>query len=717
MLENRLAREKSPYLLQHCHNPVDWFPWGDEAFEKARRERKPIFLSVGYSTCHWCHVMERESFENQAIAALLNESFVSVKVDREERPDVDRVYMTYVQATGVGGGWPMSVFLTPNLKPFFGGTYFPPEDRWGRPGFATVLRNVAEMWRDDRAGILAHGDSVIERLGAMFGAEAGGSPAGFFANENGDTVSAVLAGGVRQIAGGFDAEFGGFSDAPKFPRPATLHFLLRNAAAGGADASTAREMALFTLRAMAAGGIHDHLGGGFHRYSVDRFWHVPHFEKMLYDQAQLACAYLEAAQIAPEGIYAGVARGVLDYLRRDLTAPGGAFFSAEDADSALPENPEKRGEGAFYVWTEAEIDEALAADDAALFARFYGVEPHGNAPAGSDPHGELAGTNTLIQRMSVEELARQTGAPVEAVAASLARSRQVLFERRARRPRPHLDDKIVTAWNGLAISAFARGAGVLGDPYLDCALRAAAYVREKLWRGGRLLRCERETPGAKAEPRPPTEGFADDYAFLIQGLLDLYEAGGGHEWLSWAAELQTAQDRVFLDPDRGGYFSTSGADPSILLRGKESYDGAEPSPNSVAALNAFRLGRMLDSTELIGRAQTTVEAFSSQLVRSPTAMPIMLSALLFGTSPPRQIILAGRLDVPEGHPLDLKPFLRNIHDRFQWDAVLLFADGGPGQEWLGRSLAFIRSVAPVNGRAAAYLCDGFACQAPVTTVS
>lgn len=713
MSTNRLSKEKSPYLLAHQHNPVDWYPWGAEAFEKARREAKPIFLSVGYSTCHWCHVMERESFENAAIAALLNENFVSIKVDREERPDVDRVYMSFVQATTGSGGWPMSVFLTPALVPFLGGAYFPPEDRPNQAGFASLLRRVAQAWKEDRPNLVAHGNEVLDALRAS-------------------TVETTRP-GVKldpelmestylQIARNFDPQMGGFSPAPKFPHPAPLNFLFRYQALApqSPEAVHAREMALFTLDKMAVGGIHDALGGGFHRYSVDRFWHVPHFEKMLYDQAQIASAYLDAFQITGQRRYEEIARDTLDYVRRDLAAPEGGFYCAQDADSPLPENPEKLAEGAFYLWSQAEIESVLEPEDAKLFCQFYGVQPGGNAPG--DP--EFAGKNILVERTSMEELARQSGRSAGEIASSLARSRGVLFQRRSQRPRLHLDDKIVTAWNGLMLSALARGAQVLDDAsYLECAEATAGFLKKHLWHDGVLRRSYREGASHIA-------GFAADYAFLIQGLLDLYEAGANIRWLQWAAELQQAQDTRFYDAEQGGYWLAKSGDGSQLLRIKEDYDGAEPSPNSVAALNALRLGHMLDEPGLVGRGEATLRAFSNLLHRAPLAMPQMLAALDFALTPPKRVVFAGSFE--ETHALR-----RELHAHYIPRKIVLFADGGPGQAWLARRFAIADTAsfasrqageaAPVGsshemfgtrqsaGVAAAYLCENSTCRPPVTT--
>jgi len=693
---NALAREKSPYLLQHQHNPVEWYPWGEEAFAKARRENKPIFLSVGYSTCHWCHVMAHESFENAATAKLMNEHFVNVKVDREERPDVDRVYMTYVQATSGGGGWPMSVFLTPELKPFFGGTYFPPEDKYGRPGFPTVLLRLADAWEKDRDNVSATATKAIEALREY---TATGSGAGALPG------SEVLDAAYNQFARTFDEELGGFGSAPKFPRPVALNFLFRYHArqpAEARDGKVAASMALLTLRKMAAGGMHDHLGGGFHRYSVDRFWHVPHYEKMLYDQAQLAASYLEAFQITGDAQYATTARATLDYVRRDLTDPSGGFLSAEDADSLLEHGKPEHREGAFYTWTKEELDRLLGAETAPLFHRVYGVEAQGNSPAGSDPHGELGGQNTLIRRMSDAEAAKAVDRPEAEVAAQLAAARAKLFEIRAKRPHPHLDDKIITAWNGLMISAFARAAQVLDEPaYLQAAQRSAQFLKRELWKGGNLIRSYRE--GASA-----VKGFCDDYAFLIAGLLDLYEADFDVAWLAWALELQARQDALFGDP-QGGYFSVAEGDASILLRMKEDYDGAEPSPNSIAALNLQRLAQFTGRDEFRDRALKTLAVFADQMTKSPTAVPQFLGALDASLSKPRQIVIAGAAADPATRAL-----LREVQAHFIPHKLLLLADGAAGQKWLGERLEFLRTVAPLDGKPAAYVCENFVCQLPVT---
>jgi uncharacterized protein len=697
---NRLAREKSPYLLQHADNPVDWFPWGDEAFAKAREENKPIFLSIGYSTCHWCHVMAHESFESAEVAAVMNREFVNIKVDREERPDVDRVYMTFVQATTGGGGWPMSVWLTPELKPFVGGTYFPPEDRYGQPGFTKVLERIAAAWKQGHEKISEQGTKIIAALeqsvsGAVI--------------EPAQLGAQTLDAAYQQIARSYDAHEGGFGVAPKFPRPVTLNFLSRIYARTPKSESGrhALEMSLFTLRKMAAGGMHDHLGGGFHRYSVDAYWHVPHFEKMLYDQAQLAAAYLDAFQITREPIFEEVARDTLDYVRRDMTAKAGGFFSAEDADSVVPgiaDSGHSKKEGAFYVWTKDEIDAALG-PSAEIFNFHYAVKAEGNVPPGGDPHGEFTGKNILIELGSVADTAKHFGKDEPEVREVLVRARAALFAIRGKRPRPHLDDKIITAWNGLMISAFARGAQLLNDPvYLEAAIRAATFLSVELYDASRkvLFRNYRET-------RSAVEGFADDYAFVIQGLLDLYEASLDAGWLRFAIELQEIQDRLFFDEERGGYFSGAGNDASILLRLKEDNDSAEPAASSVAARNLLRLAQIRNDARAYERAQKTINAFAPQINHFASAMPQMLVAFDLSLGKPRQIVIAGDRESPETRSL-----IAEVHRHFVPNKILLLADGSDGQKYLEEKLEALRGMKPVDGKPTAYVCENFTCQAPVT---
>ncbi len=694
---NRLAREKSPYLLQHAHNPVDWYPWGEEAFAKARRENKPVFLSIGYSTCHWCHVMAHESFENETTAAIMNREFVNIKVDREERPDVDRVYMTFVQATTGGGGWPMSVWLTPDLKPFVGGTYFPPEDRYGQPGFAKVLERIAAAWKKDHEKIAEQGSQIIKALRESQNAQPEAAA---------KLDDQLFQPAYEQLLRSFDDKEGGFGTAPKFPRPVALNFLTRFYArdSKGESGKRALEMDLLTLRKMAAGGMHDHLGGGFHRYSVDRYWHVPHFEKMLYDQAQLASAYLDAFQITQDRQYADVARDILDYVARDMTSKEGGFFSAEDADSLLEHGKPEHAEGAFYVWTEKQVDAALG-DDSAVFKFHYGVQGHGNAPEGSDPQDEFRGKNILIERHTIAETAKHFKKSEDEARQSLLRSREKLLSLRNKRPRPHLDDKIISAWNGLMISAYARAAQVLGEPrYLEKATRAVKFLRANLYdeKSKLLFRNYRES-------RSTIEAFADDYGFVIQGLLDLYEASFDVEWLKFAIQLQETQDHLFFDEKNGGYFSTSGKDKSVVLRMKDDNDSAEPAASSIAALNLLRLAQFRDDKKLDERARKTIGAFAPTLSHFASAMPQMLIALDYSLAKPRQIVIAGKADNNE-----TKALLAEVHRHFLPNKILILADGGDGQKFFSEKNEAIRAMSPVDGKPAAYVCENFTCKAPVT---
>ncbi len=696
---NRLAHEKSPYLLQHAHNPVDWYPWGEEAFAKARRENKPIFLSVGYSTCHWCHVMAHESFENEDVAAIMNRDFVNIKVDREERPDVDRVYMTFVQATTGSGGWPMSVWLTPDLKPFVGGTYFPPEERYGQPAFKKVLERIATAWKDDHDKIVEQGSKIVEALRESQSAAPG----------EGEIDASIPDAAFRQIDRTYDPKEGGFGNAPKFPRPVTLNFLTRLYARDPKSDSGkhALDMTLFTLRKMAAGGMRDHIGGGFHRYSVDRYWHVPHFEKMLYDQAQLAVAYLDAFQITNDQQYESVARDILDYVARDMTSKEGGFFSAEDADSpvvGIDASSHKTAEGAFYVWTKKEIDDALG-DSADVFDFHYGVQAHGNAPEGSDPHDEFRGKNILIERQTVADAARHFKKSEAEIAKVLAQSREKLFAIRTQRPRPHLDDKIISSWNGLMISAYARAAQALDDPrYLEIATRSADFIRTKLYdsSGKILYRSYREG-------RSNVEGFADDYAMMIQGLLDLYEASFDVEYLKFAIQLQEIQDRLFLDEKNGGYFSNSGEDKNVFVRIKDDNDGAEPAASSIAALNLLRLSQIYDEPKIAERAKKTIDAFARVLLQFPSGMPEMLVAVEDSLGKPRQIVIAGKKESK-----DTKALLKEVHRHFLPNTIVILVDASEAQKYLGERNEAIRAMSLVEGKPAAYVCENFTCKAPVT---
>ena len=701
-MPNRLAQEPSPYLLQHANNPVDWYPWGEEAFAVARARDQPIFLSIGYSTCHWCHVMEHESFENAEIAERLNAQFIPIKVDREERPDVDRVYMTFVQATTGSGGWPMSVWLTPDLKPFYGGTYFPPTGRWGRPGFTEIFGEIATRWRDSRAQLVESADRVIERLRT---AQASRSSAAALPDGN------LLAAGVREYGQTFDRRHGGFGGAPKFPRPGELLFLLREYARTGA--TDARRMVLETLGAMAMGGMRDHVGGGFHRYSVDAQWRVPHFEKMLYDQAQLVLAFLEAAQAAGDPAFRRVAEDTVSYVRRELTHADGGFLSAEDADSLAPELVDQPGatktEGAFYIWGQAEIEQLFGADSDVVRFR-YGIEPGGNAP--HDPHNEFTKKNLLYIARDIDDVARLSGRSIEDVTTVLDGARLRLFEARCARPRPHLDDKVLAGWNGLMIAACGRAARVTpldeagAATSLEAAVRAAEFLRDRLWdqERGRLLRRFRDG-------RSDIDGYSEDYASVVWGLLELFQAGGDPAWLDWARQLQTIQNELFWDDADGGWFSTTGDDSSVLLRLKEDYDGAEPSASSMAVGNLLTLGHLVGGDEAADYGDR-VERALRRVVTAPQAarvVPLMAAAASTFLAGVSQVVLVGARDAPGTLALH-----RVLAQHYLPGVVSLIVEPGAHQDAVAERLPWVGALRAAGHQPTAYVCRDFSCQAPVT---
>ncbi|XP_068769702.1 spermatogenesis-associated protein 20 isoform X2 [Struthio camelus] len=714
---NRLINEKSPYLLQHAHNPVDWYPWGQEAFDKAKKENKLIFLSVGYSTCHWCHVMEEESFKNKEIGEIMNKNFVCIKVDREERPDVDKVYMTFVQATSGGGGWPMSVWLTPDLKPFAGGTYFPPEDRVYRVGFRTVLLRIADQWKENKDALLENSQKIMEAL--LTQAEIRGQ-----AQESPPASKEVMATCFQQLSSSYDEEYGGFSEFPKFPTPVNLNFLFTYWALHRTTPEGARalQMALHTLKRMAYGGIHDHIGQGFHRYSTDQHWHVPHFEKMLYDQGQLAAAYARAFQISGDEFFADVAGDILLYVSRDLSDQAGGFYSAEDADSYPTATSEEKREGAFCVWAAEEIRALLpdpvegATEGTTLgdvFMHHYGVKEEGNVSPMKDPHKELKGKNVLIVQSSLELTAAQFGLEVGRLSALLRDCRQRLSAARAQRPRPHLDTKMLASWNGLMISGFAQaGATLAKEEYVSRAVQAASFLRRHLFdpTSGRLLRsCYRGKDNTVEQSAVPIQGFLEDYVFVIQALFDLYEASLDQGWLEWALQLQHMQDKLFWDPKGFAYFSSEAGDPSLLLRLKDDQDGAEPSANSVTVTNLLRAASYSGHMEWVEKAGQILAAFSERLLKIPIALPEMARASAAFHHTLKQVVVCGD---PQGE--DTKDLLRCVHSVFCPNKVLMLADGD-GAGFLSRQLPFLSSLERKDGKATAYLCSNFACSLPVTS--
>jgi hypothetical protein len=686
---NRLALEKSPYLLQHAFNPVDWYPWGEEAFVKAKAEDKPIFLSIGYSTCHWCHVMAHESFENSEIAVLLNQWFVSIKVDREERPDIDSMYMAATQAISGSGGWPMSVFLFPDGRPFYAGTYFPPESRYGRSGFPQILSNIHEAWKNRRNELDSAAGQFIKAIEASAGK-----------TDDGVIGPDVFESCFSAITGEYDGKYGGFGQKPKFPRPVVLNFLLRYWYRTKNE--HALTMVLQTLEKMAGGGMHDQLGGGFHRYSVDEFWLVPHFEKMLYDQSQLLNSYLDAYQITQNQLYADVARAIVGYVLRDLRDPDGAFYSAEDADSDDPYEKGRHGEGAFYLWTKEEIVKTLDQQAAKIFQFCYGIENDGNVE--EDPQKEFTGKNILYLKNRLRDTARYFNVRIEEIEKSLNDSKAVLFAKRSSRQRPYRDDKIITAWNGLMIGALARASAVLHDREMsESANKAAFFIWKHLYdeKKGTLKRRYRQGSSGPV-------GQLEDYAFLVSGLIDLYQLDQESRWLQWAVELTETQIRLFWDKQNNAFFD-SVEDNHLLVRMKEAYDGAEPAGNSIAAMNLLRLGLLTSNDAWQEKAAQIMDYFSEQIKRYPPAMVQMLCAWDQHTAKQEQIVIAGKRKAE-----DTENLLKKVHESYSPGRLVLLAAGGENQQFLAQKLPFLKDVAMIDGKATAYVCRNFTCNLPVT---
>ena len=672
---NRLIREKSPYLIQHAHNPVDWYPWSDEAFERARAENKPIFLSVGYSTCHWCHVMAHESFEDAEVARLMNEAFVCIKVDREERPDVDGIYMSVCQIMTGSGGWPLTILMTPERKPFFAGTYIPKENRHGRIGMIELIQGVERVWKTRHGDVLSSAEQVTMTMQQVSKESSAGEPPG----------KTACRAAYEALAGQFDESHGGFGGAPKFPSPHHFLFLLRYWKRTGEP--MALEMVEKSLAAMRRGGVYDHLGYGFHRYSTDARWRLPHFEKMLYDQAMLSMAFLEVFQATGKTLYAETAGEIFTYVLRELKAPGGGFYCAEDADS-------EGEEGKFYQWTEPEIRAALDPAEAALVIGTFGIEKDGNFL--DEATRQRTGRNVLFLARSPEEEAR----------AMLEGAREKLFRARERRVRPGLDDKILTDWNGLMIAAMAKGAQVLDRPdWAEAAAEAARFVLTRLRdERGRLLHRYRE--GEAAVP-----GMLDDYAFLIWGLLELYEATFEAGTLKAALELADNTVNHFHDEKGGGFFFTADDGEEILFRQKDSYDGAIPSGNSVIMLDLLRLSRITGRSDLEQKAIGVSRAFARNIGQIPSAYSQLMVALEFLAGPQFEIVIAGK---PRAQ--DTQAMLDAVRRSFLPNRVLLLRPQGAGSGAIAAIAPYTKDMKADGGRATAYVCRNFSCAKPVRTV-
>lgn len=680
---NRLVFEKSPYLLQHAANPVNWYPWGEEAFAAARAEDKPIFLSIGYSTCHWCHVMERECFEDEEVARLLNESFISIKVDREERPDVDQVYMAVTQALTGSGGWPMTVVLTPDKKPFFAGTYFPKHGNRRRPGLMKILPQLRDAWESERENVAASADRIVETIRRKTTGRRGG--------EIHDEVQTSAFAGLSDR---YDEAWGGFGRAPKFPTAHNLGFLLRYFQRSGDDRALA--MVAKTLTLMRRGGIYDHVGFGFHRYSTDRQWLVPHFEKMLYDQALLALAYTEAWQATGRSLFQRTADEVLTFVLREMTSPEGGFYSAIDADS-------DGEEGLYYLWTPGEIRSALDGPDAELVIETYGVEETGNFP--DQATGRKTGRSILHRSRPLEIIAEERGVSEDELVSRLDRCREVLYGVRKKRVSPLLDDKVLTDWNGLMISAMAVAGQAFGkQQYVEAATRAASFIRLHLVdENERLLKRYRE--GDAAHP-----ATLEDYAFLIGGLIDLYEATFDVEHLQWAIELEGQMRAHFEDPARGGFYLSADDGEDLFIRTKESYDGAIPSGNSVAILDLARLARLTGDMSYERRAWRAVHALSGDVGEAPVAHTQFLMGLDFLEGPSFEIVVAGYSGSP-----DTEEMLGALRTRFLPNKVVLFRKVGAADP-ITRIAEFTAVQTALNGVATAYVCRDFVCGLPTQDV-
>ncbi len=657
---NRLSAEKSPYLLQHQFNPVNWYPWGEEAFAAAQKQKKPIFLSIGYSVCYWCHVMEKESFENEEVAKFLNDHFISIKVDREERPDVDQIYMDAVMRMTGRGGWPMTVFLTPDRKPFFGGTYYP-KDR-----FLRLLSRVSKMWQSDRARVI----EAAQELYRSISAEESQKAAAGLSEE-------TFSGAITFLKQSFDGQYGGFGAAPKFPQSARLNFLMRMYHRK-ADPSL-HKMVTETLNAMARGGMYDHLGGGFHRYSTDTQWLIPHYEKMLYDNALLSWTYLEAAQLFESKDYEIIAEETLDYVLREMCDPAGGFYSAQDAG-------EVGKEGEFYVWKYSELQELLNPGELAALVEKFGVTKQGNFE-----HG----TNALHLSQGVSLSDR--GLP------ELTSARRKLFQRRAKRTPPHLDDKILTGWNGLMIASMAKGYQVLGNErYLSAAQAAARFIRSNLLKDGKLLRRYREGEAKFA-------GYLEDYSYLIFGLLALYESDFDPQWLRWAEELSSRQDKEFWDEVHGGYYFSRSDDPSLLFRKKELADGAIPSANSVALLNLLRLNHFTFKAHYQNRALELLDAFSNDVSRWPASHASTLLGLDFLLSDAKEVVVVGDLASPIAASMKSR-----LYKSFLPNKVVAF--GAPTSLEDESSIPLFRGRRILGGKTTIYVCEKGRCKLPTNDV-
>ena len=680
--QNRLADSQSPYLLQHASNPVDWYPWGDEAFEKAKEENKPIFLSIGYSTCHWCHVMEHESFEDSTVAAQMNEYFVSIKVDREEMPEVDHLYMSVCQAMTGRGGWPLTIVMTPDKEPFFAGTYFPKQGRGQRPGMLQIIPSLANAWSLKQTEIRGSINKIKDYLVQINTSVPGD-----------EWEETMIKEAFTQYASRFDPDYGGFGKAPKFPSPHNLILLLRYSKLY--DEPTALNMVETTLHYMRLGGVFDHIGLGFHRYSTDKRWFLPHFEKMLYDQAMLSMAYLEAYQLTGNEKYAQVAREIFTYVLRDMTHKEGGFYSAEDADS-------EGEEGVFYIWSKEELIEILGPEDGSRMAKIFGFSDNGNFR--DEASGKSTGNNIPYLPRNKDELAKKSGMSLDEFDGFVEMSRQQLFDVREKRIHPLKDDKILTDWNGLMIAALALGGQVLNEPdYITAAERAAEFVEKNLRdKKGRLMKRYRL---GKAGLSP----HLDDYSFMVWGLLNLYEATFDTEYLTRAIEFTDIMNKDFSD-ENGGFFIGSKDAEKLMVRAKDSYDGAIPSGNSVAVMNLFRLSKITGSTQWVDLADKALKAFTKQARNSPTGFAHMLTGFMFDLKDPKELVI-----VADGKTPETQELIQQIRGNYSPNKVVLFKDMSDPDP-LTEIASWTKTHSMMDGKPTFYVCENFSCKRPTTNI-
>ena len=665
---NHLANELSPYLLQHANNPVDWFPWGEEAFNKAKELDRPIFLSIGYSTCHWCHVMEHESFEDDSVAKLLNDNFVSIKVDREELPEIDHLYMSVCQAMTGSGGWPLNIVMTPQKEPFFAGTYFPKDRRGGRSGMLQILPMISEAWATKRDDIMISVNQVKNYLDKV-----NSKPAGDNLTEE------LVTSAYDQFRDGFDEEYGGFFRAPKFPSPHNLIFLMRYHYSY--NNQFALDMVIKTLKQMRLGGIYDQIGFGFHRYSTDKHWLVPHFEKMLYDQAMIAMAYMEAFHITGDTVFENTTKEIFNYVLRDLTSKDGGFFSAEDADS-------EGEEGKFYTWTKQEIEEVLGKSLSEDFNTIFSIESDGNF--NDESSGKKNGGN--IPHLNDFEFYNQS---------SIESARKKLFDKRKNRVHPLKDDKILTDWNGLMIAALARASIIFQEPsYLEAAIKSSSFVLNKISKNGKLLKRFRNNQAA-------INSHLDDYAFITWGLLEIYEATFDSKYLSKSLDLMNIMVEDFWDEKNGGFFLGADQSEKLIVRTKTAYDGAIPSGNSVAVMNMLKLSRITGNVKWAELSEKTIRAFSEDIYRAPTGYTLMLSAFLFDTNKSKEIVIVGN-----GEDNKTKEFINSFHSKYAPHKILLFKDTSLNNNQLEQLANWTSTQYSIDDKPTAYICKNFACNQP-----